>query len=141
MSKTNKLKQTFEDWGDNFQTPQHVCEYMASFLPRDGVSILEPTSGKRLLAKALQPYGKVEEPRDFFKMQKKRYDYIVMNPPFSPMQKGYDILYRCMEMSDNIIALMPYLTIINSEKRTDLIMNFGLKSIAPIPFSTVIGKS
>lgn len=140
LKKENKSKQTFEDWGDNFQTPQNVCEYMASFLPRHGVSILEPTSGKRILAKALQPYGRVEEPVDFFKMAKKRYDYIVMNPPFSPMQKGYDILYRCMEMSDNIIALMPYLTIINSQKRTDLIMNFGLKSITHLPRNTFKGS-
>ena len=34
-----------------------------------------------------------------------------------------------MDMTDNIIALMPYLTIINGDKRTNDIINWGLKSI------------
>ena len=56
-----------------------------------------------------------------------------MNPPFTPMKKGYEILYKCMEMSDNIVALMPWLTLINGEKRTSDIMNFGLVSITHLP--------
>ena len=62
-----------------------------------------------------------------------------MNPPFSPMKQGYEILYKCMNMTDNIIALMPYLTIINGEKRTQDIMNWGLKSITHLPRSTFKG--
>ena len=32
-----------EDWGNNFQTPIDICEYMASFLPNNPGIILEPT--------------------------------------------------------------------------------------------------
>ena len=70
----------------------------------------------------------------------KKIDWIVMNSPFSPMKEGYNILYRCMNMTDNIIALMPYLTIINGEKRTQDIMNWGLKSITHLPRSTFKGS-
>ena len=38
-----------------------------------------------------------------------------------------------MEMSDNIIALMPWLVLINGNKRTTDIMNFGLISITHLP--------
>jgi hypothetical protein len=38
-----------------------------------------------------------------------------------------------MEMSDNIIALMPWLTMINGAKRTKDIMDFGLVSITHLP--------
>lgn len=130
----------FKDWGDNFQTPKNVCEYMASFLLGNRGLILEPTAGKGNLVKALEQYGKVIAPDDFYKMEKRRFEWVVMNPPFSPMKQGYDILYRCMEMTDNIIALMPYLTIINSEKRTNDIMNWGLKSITNLPRSTFKGS-
>ena len=44
-----------------------------------------------------------------------------------------------MEMSDNIVALMPWLTIINSQKRTSDIINFGLKSITHLPRSIFKG--
>ena len=38
-----------------------------------------------------------------------------------------------MELSDDIVALMPWLTIINGEGRTNDIMNFGLISITHLP--------
>lgn len=38
-----------------------------------------------------------------------------------------------MELSDNIIALMPWLVIINSKQRTHKIISFGLKSITHLP--------
>jgi len=118
---------------NNFQTPKQVCRYMADFLPTNCGTILEPTRGIGNLVTELKTKGKVVAPDDFFKMEKTRFDYIVMNPPFSPMSVGYKILYDCMEMSNNIIALMPWLTIINGEKRTNDIFNFGLKSITHLP--------
>lgn len=121
------------DWGNHFQTPEHVCEYMASFLPDQAGSILEPTAGKGNLVKSLYKKGNVTAPEDFFTMEKQKFDWIVMNPPFTPMAQGYKILYACMEMSDQIIALMPWLTMINGEKRTKDIMRFGLKSITHLP--------
>lgn len=130
-----------KDWGNNFQTPVHVCEYMASFLPSNPGLILEPTPGKGNLSGVLSKYGQVISPSgDFFEMEKSQYDWIVMNPPFTPMSVGYKILYRCMDMSDNIIALMPYLTIINGEKRRSDIMDFGLKTITHLPRSVFKGS-
>lgn len=117
----------------DFQTPENVCEYMAGFLPQNAGSILEPTAGMGNLVRACSLYGDVTAPEDFFKMEKSRFDWIVMNPPFTPMAVGYKILYECMEMSDNIIALMPWLTMINGAKRTKDIMDFGLVSITHLP--------
>lgn len=130
----------YKDWGDNFQTPEKICQYMASMLPENAGTILEPTPGKGNLVRELEKRGEVTAPEDFNKMDAKRFDWVVMNPPFTPMKQGYEILYKVMEMSDNIVALMPYLTIINGEKRTQDIMDFGLKSITHLPRSTFKGS-
>ena len=122
----------FKDWGDSFQTPDYVCDYMASLLPENAGFILEPTPGKGNLVKALAGKGEVIAPNSFDEIEGS-FDWVVMNPPFTPMQKGYDMLYACMEMSDNLVALMPYLVIINSEKRTKKIFDFGLKSLTHLP--------
>ena len=128
------------DWGYNFQTPEYVCDYMASFLPNNAGYILEPTPGKGNLVKVLEQKGKVYAPNNFNDVKDVKFDWIVMNPPFTPMKQGYDILYKCMNMTDNIIALMPYLTIINGEKRTQDIMDWGLKSITHLPRSVFKGS-
>ena len=130
----------FKDWGDNFQTPLHICRYMASFLPKNAGSILEPTPGKGQLVSVLEEYGAVQAPENFDSVTSGDFNYVVMNPPFTPMKKGYEILYKVMGMSDNIICLMPYLTIINSEKRTNDIFNFGLKSITHLPRNVFKGS-
>lgn len=135
-----KHEKVFKDWGDNFQTPENVCDYMASFLSGNTGLILEPTPGKGNLVRALQQYGEVIVPDNFYEMQERQFEWIVMNPPFTPMKQGYDILYKCMDMTNNIIALMPYLTIINGEKRTSDIMAWGLKSITHLPRSTFKGS-
>jgi len=132
--------QQIMDWGENFQTPIDVCDYMSSFLPTNAGKILEPTPGKGNLVKSLQKYGEVIAPDNFDNIINERFDWIVMNPPFTPMKQGYDILYKCMDMTDNIIALMPYLTIINGEKRTNDIINWGLKSITHLPRSVFKGS-
>ena len=134
------MDKDFKDWGNNFQTPEKICIYMSSFLPTNTGLILEPTAGKGNLVKQLQKYGDVFVPEDFYKMKENKFDWIVMNPPFTPMKQGYDILYKCMDMTDNIIALMPYLTIINGERRTHDIMEWGLKSITHLPRSVFKGS-
>ena len=117
-----------------FQTPEKVCMYMSSFLPDNAGDILEPTAGLGNLVKALEYKGNVIVPSgDFFDMPKRMFDWVVINPPFTPMKKGYEILYECMEMSDNIVALMPWLTLINGQKRTADIMEFGLVNITHLP--------
>lgn len=119
--------------GMDFQTPIWICKYMISFIPAGVISILEPTPGQGNLAKALKSNGyRITAPNDFWQISG-HWDCIVMNPPFSPMSTGYNILYRCMEMSDIIIALMPWLTIINADRRTDDILSFGLRSVTHLP--------
>ena len=124
---------------ENFQTPTEICDYMASFLPDDAGIILEPTPGIGNLVKSLKNKGMVVAPNDFFKLNEQKFDWIVMNPPFTPMAQGYQILYKCMEMSENIIALMPWLVLINGQKRTSDVMNFGLVSITHLPRSVFNG--
>jgi hypothetical protein len=125
----------------NFQTPNWCCQHMASLIPTNADSVLEPTKGAGNLVLAIQKAGfKVTAPDDFWDMDKDvRFDCVCMNPPFTPMAQGYQILYKCMEKADCIIALMPWLTIINSEKRTKLIMDFGLRSITHLPRNTFPG--
>ena len=131
----------------DFQTPPEVCDYMVKMIPYchetyldfdygKNLRILEPIPGQGNLVNSLHKHLKSEiiTPNNFWDLPKnERYNWVVMNPPFSPMKQGYEILYRCMDMSDNIIALMPWLTIINGEKRTHDIIDFGLKSITHLP--------
>lgn len=124
----------------DFQTPPAVCRYMASFLPDNAGGILEPTPGAGNLAHELKKKGVVTTPEDFFLMEWRRYDWIVMNPPFTPMATGYKILDSCMGMSDNTIALMPWLTLINGQKRTDQLFRFGLKSVTHLPRTVFKGS-
>ena len=121
----------------NFQTPEWVCQYMADIINTfaSDLNILEPTPGAGNLANELRSRGhNVTAPNDFHaEVLFPKFDYVVMNPPFTPMNVGYKILYDCMELSDNIIALMPWLTLINSQGRTNDLINFGLKSITHLP--------
>ena len=137
----------------NYQTPEAVCEYMASLIP-DGVKrVLEPTPGNGNLVSVLQQKYEVEAPEDFFLTDtKKVYDCIIMNPPFSDktgfmhnapadvnlkgMRYGYYILDECMKRSDNIIALMPWFTILDSDIRARALKAFGLKSLTTLPRKT-----
>lgn len=124
----------------DFQTPPEICKYMVSLIPNGCKTILEPTPGKGNIVKELSNYN-VTAPEDFFKLNTfYKFDCIVMNPPFTPMKLGYKILYECMFMSNNIIALMPWLVLINSTKRTNDIVNFGLKSITHLPRNVFKGS-
>ena len=126
----------------DFQTPPDICRYMASMVPTRARLVLEPTPGEGNLVKALMEAGlRVHAPDDFWQLPAgEKYDAIVMNPPFSPMEVGYRILSRCMEMSDVVVALMPWLAMINSEKRTRRIMEFGLRSITHLPRTAFQGS-
>lgn len=75
-----------------------------------------------------------------------------MNPPFSSksaymqnapanlnkvgMRLGYYILTECMEMSNYVIALMPWFTISDSDVRLRYLKDFGLKSLTALPRKT-----
>lgn len=121
-----------------FQTPEWVCEIMVKMISDSTLfpnTILEPTPGDGNLVKAINkkyPSSIIYTPVDFFKFDEK-VKCIVGNPPFTPMKLGYDILERCFELSNNIIFLMPWLSLINSEKRTQLYIDKGLKKIVHLP--------
>lgn len=139
----------------NFQTPIPVCDYMVSMVPDTAFKILEPTPGLGNIVRALESKGKyvIYHPEDFFLLDKtKRFDCIVMNPPFSSksafidnapadaetkgMKLGYHILQECMKMSDNVIALMPWYTISDSDVRMRYLKDFGIKSLTALPRKT-----
>jgi type I restriction-modification system DNA methylase subunit len=139
----------------NFQTPIPVCEYMVGMVPDNSIKILEPTPGLGNIVNALNAKNRyqVVASDDFFLLDKtEKYDCIVMNPPFSSksafmqnapegvevtgMKLGYYILTECMKMSNNIIALMPWYTIADSDVRMQYLVNFGIKSLTALPRKT-----
>ena len=142
-------KGEIERLSQDFQTPYSVARYMCVMIP-DGVkSILEPTPGEGHIVSFLDEY-EVTAPSNYFELKKQKFDCIIMNPPFSSkyafgmpenyemkgMKMGYQILKECMEMSNNIIALMPWFTISDSDVRLRYLKNFGLKSITALPRKT-----
>ena len=136
-----------------FQTPTYICDFMASMVPSDVGTILEPTVGQGNIKASLENKGyHVIAPEDYFLLPKQRFDAIVMNPPFSSkyafmqnapaginkhgMRLGYHILTECMEMSDIVIALMPWFTISDSDVRLRYLKDYGLKSLTALPRKT-----
>lgn len=139
----------------NYQTPEAVCQYMVDMVPTKAVKILEPTPGLGNIVKALEAKNRfhIIAANDFFLLDKnEKYDCIVMNPPFSSksafidnapinaetkgMKLGYHILQECMKMSSNVIALMPWYTISDSDVRMRYLKDFGIKSLTALPRKT-----
>jgi len=134
-----------------FQTPPEVVEYMCSMIPVGAKTVLEPTPGEGNIVNALNDIGlDVTAPDNFFSLQQDKFDCIIMNPPFSAkyafgipdgiketgMKIGYHILFKCMGMSDHLIALMPWFLILDSSVRLKQLKEFGLRSITALPRST-----
>ena len=134
---------------NDFQTPSWVVKYMVSLIPKNTKNILEPTSGQGNIIRELDGEFKIDAPEDFFLMKRKRFDCVIMNPPFSSkyanienapqikniqgMRLGYYFLTECMEMSDHVIALMPWFTVSDSDVRIRYLIGWGLKSITALP--------
>ena len=134
-----------------FQTPIPVCQYMVSLIPDGCITILEPSPGIGNIVSCLKGYT-VTAPKDFFQLGGGRFDCVVMNPPFSSksaildnapadinfqgMRVGYYFLESCMELSDNIIALVPWFTISDSDVRLRKLRDYGLVSVTPLPRKT-----
>lgn len=146
------LEATGQKLSEQYQTPPHVARYMASMIPNGTRTIMEPCCGSGNLVATLSQYN-VTAPDDFFLTDMgARYDCIIMNPPFSGksavldnappylkvdgMKVGYWILQRCMDMSDNVIALMPWFTLLDSDVRLKEIQNYGLISVTALPRKT-----
>lgn len=124
---------------EKYQTPGPVADYMASLLPKKVKTVLEPTPGAGNLLKAVYKVrnAAIVAPDDFYKVPKHlRFDAAIMNPPFTPMQEGFEFLTAVMKMTDNIVALLPWFILINSEKRLKHITDFGLVSITSLPRKT-----
>lgn len=134
----------------DFQTPPGVCKYMASLVPPGTKTVLEPTPGIGNIVAQLTGYN-VTAPTNYFDLDKKqRFDCVVMNPPFSSksafgvpqhlnrsgMRLGYIILQECMGMSDNVIALMPWFTLSDSDVRLRALKKYGMKSLTALPRKT-----
>lgn len=66
-------------------------------------------------------YCEIEEGKDFFKFNKK-VDWIITNPPYS---KFTDILEKSFEIADNVVYLIPHNKIYVSEKRLNMVEEFG----------------
>jgi hypothetical protein len=132
----------------DFQTPPWVCEYMVDLLPDGITEVLEPTPGNGNLVKALVEAGYSTVTLadcwdlDIWELNDGgiEFDAVVMNPPFSPMSKGYDILFACMELMGVVVALMPWLTLINSQRRTTYIAEYGLAGVHHLPRSAFPGS-
>jgi len=137
----------------DFQTPPIVCDYIVSLLPHYIKEVLEPTPGEGNLVAAAERFGiNVIAPEDYFLLEKRRFEAVITNPPFSAkyaiienaptginkhgMRLGYHILKECMEMSDIVIALMPWFTISDSDVRLRFLKDYGLKSLTALPRKT-----
>lgn len=131
----------------NFQTPPPLAAYMASLIPvryRRSL-VIEPTPGAGNLLVALGKAGftHVEAPPgDFFRWTPTRQPKVVLgNPPWSPMQLAYEILERCLADFEPqfVVMLMPWLTLINSDRRTRMLREFGLRKVLHVPRSLFPG--
>ena len=52
------------------------------------------------------------------------------------MKVGYHILEECLKRSLNVIALMPWFTISDSDVRLRMLIEWGLKSVTLLPRKT-----
>lgn len=135
----------------DFQTPKWAAKYMTSLIPAGARTILEPTPGIGNIVAELNGYH-VTAPEDFFLLPSQKFDCVVMNPPFSSkfmnlenaptgndfkgMRMGYYCLAECMKMSNNVIDLMPWFTISDSDVRLRYLKNYGLISVTALPRKT-----
>lgn len=124
----------FEEW---YQSPQWCCEIMANLVPSGVRKILEPTPGEGRLVQTLRQRGyEVMSPERFEDLDPwLRVDATVMNPPFKKSIE-HKYLTAAMAMSDIVIALMPWFTLINSDSRTAELVRWGLKTVIHLPRST-----
>lgn len=122
----------------NFQTPDYVCELMVSLLDCPaGSRVLEPTPGQGNLVSELEKkkFDVIAPPNFDMLPSGSRFDAICANPPFTPMALGYDIMEKCMNMTDHMVMLLPWFLIINSARRFQYMLDFGMVSIHNLPRS------
>jgi len=127
----------------DFQTPEWICNIMVSLIDSYPQKILEPTPGEGNLVNAIHnkyPNTEIIKSNNFETQKLIKVDYVIANPPFSPMSIGYKMLNKFFYFSGNIIVIMPWLSIINSEKRTDMYIKKGLEKVIHLPRSVFKGS-
>lgn len=139
----------------DFQTPPIVCRYMVSLLGVSAWHVLEPTPGNGNLVKALKEDGReVTAAGNFWDLDFTcRYDAVVCNLPFSGRtflhtpayiaSEGMEVYYKALgmvlELSPHLVALVPWFTIIDSDKRVKSLIDQGLRSVTHLPRKTFPG--
>src|ERR1700694_5879712 len=134
---------------NDFQTPVNVCEYMVDLLPASVKTVLEPTPGIGNLVRKLEDrYFNVTAPQDYWTLDKSlRFDAVVGNLPFSSktffncppeyegkgMRVAYEQMKVLMEIADELVMLMPWFTISDSDVRLRALKKFGLISVTALP--------
>jgi len=124
-------------YDEKYQTPLSVVKIMCDMIPNGVNKILEPTPGSGNIVRELESRGyNVTAPSNFQDMNPFQFfDCVVMNPPFkSSIEHSY--LLDAMRMSDTVIALMPWFTLINSDSRTEYLKQWGLVSVTHLPRAT-----
>ena len=119
----------------NFR-PKFVC------LPANS-TVLEPTPGAGNLVKALEVNYKVFVPKwDFWDeedvIHSQKFDAVVMNPPFAD---GESILMKSMQLADKVVAIIPWITVLSSDKRTVKLKQWGIERIWHLPRKCFTGIS
>lgn len=111
MATQPQLLQIALDKKDIVYTPDWVARDMVDFFKPSG-RILEPAAGDGAILKYLPgaDWCEIEKGRDFFACHE-RYDWIFGNPPYSVFS---DWLGHSMEISENIVYLIPLTRLFNS---------------------------
>ena len=104
-------------------TPDWVVDDMVDFFSPEG-SILDPCKGDGAFLKKLDnaEWCEIREGKDFFLFDKK-VNWIIGNPPYSAFAKW---VYHAMELSDNIVYLVPCAKPFYSEKMFRRMSTWGM---------------
>lgn len=122
---------------EKYQTPPEIVKYMVSLLPDNVTTVLEPTPGNGNIVNELLNKGyEVTAPDNYEELDPwQRFDAIVMNPPFKSSIE-HKFLFDGLRRSDIVIALVPWFTLINADRRADQLFNYGLVSVTHLPRRT-----
>lgn len=116
---------------NNFQTPKPLCRFIIKHLEEtydiDTTEIVfEPTPGEGNFISVLKEMGygfDIPHPTDDIFEYKFPHPYrvIIGNPPWTPMELGYQILDLCFDNLDPynsiLVFILPWLFLINSDTR------------------------
>ena len=122
MDTQPQLFQIALDKKDIVYTPDWVAQDMVEFFKPSG-RILEPACGDGAFLKYLPnaDWCEIERGRDFF-MWYKQYDWIIGNPPYNIYWEWF---IHSLEISSNVVYLLPTSKPFVSQRSMDVIRRFG----------------